>query len=168
MTDRHLPDDLRVNDAIDASEVRLVDREGEQLGVLSIEDARAHAADRDLELVEVEAEARPPVCRLMTTEEIARRFASPDTSKDRPAVLREIRLETADALADVHLQRARSHLERADQLKLTIVQVGRGDDARRSAREALDRVADELGDVAIIEVEPHRAGRGMAMFLEPR
>jgi len=153
------------NDDITAATIRLVDREGEQVGVLPIERAREIASDRSLELVEVESQADPPVCRLMTEDEIARRFDEEDDP--RPTVLREIRLGSPDQLAQSDLDEARAHLERGDALKVTLRDVGRDDASRRAASRALDSFVEQLADIARVDVEPQRAGRDMVIFFAP-
>lgn len=161
-------DTPRVNAEIDEAEVRLVDRDGEQLGVLGFEAARELAASRQLELVEVEADARPPVCRLMSDEEIDRRYTSSgDDTPQSPMVLREVRLDAGAGLTEAAVTTTRAHLDNGDAVKFTIRGVGRGDGATNSARAVCDALAESVDAIGDVDSPPSRAGRDMSMFLCP-
>ena len=147
--------------------LRLIDRDGDQLGVMSRRAAVEIAEDRQLGLVDVDLDARPPVCRLMTSEERARRLEE-DDAEAQPTVLREVRVEEASALSDDHLDRCRGYLAGGDKVKVTLRAVGRSEDTRSAADRAFERLVDRLSGAARVERGPERAGRGMVVFLAPR
>ncbi|MGM0556230.1 MAG: translation initiation factor IF-3 [Myxococcota bacterium] len=162
--------DARLNAQITADRVRLVDRDGDQLGVMSLDDALAAASDHQLELVEVEAAVSPPVCRLMSKDEIARRYqpGSEASAQTHATVLREIRLEQPDALDAELLEDARAYLLDGDELKITLRDIGRAAASQEAASAVLREIAERLDDIAIVEVPAERAGRDMVLFLAPR
>lgn len=160
---------VRVDDEITAEEVRVIDRGGDQLGIMRLEDAREIASEREWALVEVESGAEPPVCRFMSRDEIARRFGADDGASEprRPTVLREIRLASPSDFDEAIVAEARGHMEHGDELKVTLREIGRGPEAE-SAKAVFAEIAQALEDIAIVEVPLERAGRDLVAFFAPR
>ena len=143
------------------------------LGVLETDEARAIARERGLDLVEVAAGSRPPVCRIMDFG----KFKYEQNKKDRKArsrshqqQLKEVKLrpkiEKHDL--DVKMLRARKFLEQHNKVKVTMIFRGREVTHSGIGREILLRVAEELADVANVETPPRMEGRHMLMLLAPK
>jgi translation initiation factor IF-3 len=172
--DRRPPErDLtRINERIRVPEVRLIDENGTQLGVVSRDEALDYARQRDLDLVEVAADARPPVCRVLDYS----KYKYEQEQKQKAARkhqqninVREIKFRPKIAQHDYDTKKG--HVERflkhRDKVKVTIMFRGREVTHPERGEMILNRLADELGDLAIIEQRPTQDGRNMTMMLAP-
>lgn len=168
--DRNEP---RVNDQIRISPVRLVDAEGEQVGIVSIEDARSAAAERGLDLVEVAPMARPPVVRIMDygkyKYEQARK-ARESRKKQHQVKVKEIKLRPKIEDHDLNFKagHARRFLSEGNKVKLTMRFRGREMSHSELGAEVLKDFADALSDVGQVEEDARMEGRNMTMVLVPR
>jgi translation initiation factor IF-3 len=166
--------DLRVNHEIRAREVRLVDEQGQQLGVVPLREALRIAADRGLDLVEVAPQATPVVCRIMDYG----RFKYEQEKREREARRRQHIVEVKELVLktyniDPHdletVARKGERLLRAgDKLKLTMRFRGREIVHADLGREVFDRLVQMLAPVAQVESEPRLEGRTLMMTLTPR
>jgi translation initiation factor IF-3 len=164
---------VRVNRQIRISPVRVVTAEGEQLGVLSIEDALAQAAERGLDLVEVAPTARPPVVKIMDygkykfEEAKAARAAK---KKQHVIHLKEVKYRPGidDHDFDFKTRHAREFLGEGNKVKVTMMFRGRQMAHPELGRAVLDRVSTALADVAKVEQEAKLDGRNMIMVLAPK
>ncbi len=161
-----------MNDKIRAREVRVVAPDGSQVGVKAIEEARWLADQLGLDLVEVAPDARPPVCRLMDYgkwkyEQSVR--AREARKKQTRTVIKEVKfrpkIDTHDF--EVKEQRARRFLEEGDKVKVTMMFRGREVTHPEIGLRHLQKLADELDDVAGVESSPRLEGRNMTMVLAP-
>ncbi|MGD9573244.1 MAG: translation initiation factor IF-3 [Thermoleophilia bacterium] len=162
----------RINDAIRAESVRLIDADGENRGVVPLARAQEIAANAGLDLVEVAADARPPVCRIMDygkwryeqeqKAKQARRHQSTITIKEikfRP------KIDPHDyATKKGHVERFLRH---RDKVKITIMFRGRELMHPERGEAILLKLAEELKDLAIVESRPNLDGRNMVMMLAP-
>jgi translation initiation factor IF-3 len=161
-----------VNEEIRASEVRLIDEVGAQLGVIPISEALQIARTRGTDLVEVAPNAVPPVCRLMDygkfLYERSKREREARKSQKQTEV-KEIRLRPKTGEHDIayKLRDARRFLEKGAKVKIRIRFRGREITHPEVAKELLDRVAVDLGDVAIVERGGEMEGNTMLMILSP-
>jgi translation initiation factor IF-3 len=165
--------ELRVNDQIRIPTVRLFDdTTGEQLGIVPIEKARELAAQRELDLVEVAPQAQPPVCRLMDYG----RFKFEALKKEKESRkehntinVKEMKLRPKISEHDFQTKfgSVRHFLADGDKVKLTIMFRGREMVHQEYGRKLLDRMAEELKEVAIIERNPLVEGRNMIMIMSP-
>ena len=170
-----IPKDYRINQRIRVPEVRLVDEEGEQLGVMVTREAQRMADERDLDLVEVAPAASPPVCRLMDYG----RFRYEATRKEREArklrknsvtnELREVRMKTR---IGVHDRAAKTRvvkrlLDEGSKVKVSVMFRGRERDHPELGMGLLRQVAEDLVDEALLERPPVFEGRFLAMILTP-
>lgn len=164
--------DQHVNEQIRASEVRLIDEDGAQLGVVPIAEALQIARTRDTDLVEVAPNAQPPVCRLMDygkfLYERSKREREARRSQKQTEV-KEIRLRPKTGEHDIayKIRDARRFLQKGAKVKVRIRFRGREITHPEVARDLLDRIADELSDVAVIEKAGEMEGRTMLMILAP-
>jgi translation initiation factor IF-3 len=163
----------RVNNQIRISPVRLVDAEGEQVGIVSIEDARAAAAERGLDLVEVAPNARPPVVRIMDygkyKYEQARK-ARESKKKQHQVKVKEIKLRPKIEEHDFNFKsgHARRFLEEGNKVKLTMRFRGREMTHTELGAAVLERFSGLLVDVGQVEEKPRMEGRQMVMVVAPR
>jgi translation initiation factor IF-3 len=172
--DRRLPerDQTRINDRIRVPEVRLVGEDGKQIGVIKTADALAYAQQRDLDLVEVAPEARPPVCRVLDYSKYKYEQAQKQKAARRhqqQITIREIKFRPKIAQADYDTKKG--HVERflrgRDKVKVTIMFRGREVTHPERGVALLQKLAGELGEVAVIEQSPLQDGRNMTMLLAP-
>ncbi len=163
---------VRVNDQIRISPVRLIDADGEQLGIVALEDAKQRAEDAGLDLVEVAADARPPVCRLMDygkyKYEQARK-AREARRKQHTIQVKEVKYRPGIEDHDYQFKtrHVRRFLEEGDKVKVTMMFRGRQMAHPELGLEVLERVVEDVEDVGRIESQPTREGRTMTMLLGP-
>lgn len=160
----------RINRRIRASEVRVIDPEGAQLGIMAIEDALDQAEQSHLDLVEVAPQARPPVCRIMDygKYKYQQQKRSADARKrGRRIELKEIKLrpKTDDHDIQTKLRHARRFLEAGNKVKVTVMFRGREITHPEIARDILSLAAEELADISEIEQRARMEGRNMVMIL---
>jgi translation initiation factor IF-3 len=162
-----------INRKIRAREVRVIDPNGEQIGVISIEAALAAAADLGLDLVEVSPNANPPVCKIMDYG----RFKYEQTKKKQEAKKKQttfqvkeikVRPKTGDHDLQVKMGHIRKFLGKKDKVKVTVLFRGREITLSDRGRELLQRIAAEFEDIAVVEQYPKFEGRTMMMVLSPK
>ena len=172
--DRRPPerDQTRINDRIRVPEVRLVGEDGKQIGVIKTSDALAYAQERDLDLVEVAPDARPPVCRVLDYSkykyEQAQKLKAARKHQQQ-ITIREIKFRPKIAQNDYDTKKG--HVERflkgKDKVKVTIMFRGREVTHPERGVALLDKLAGELAEVAVVEQTPLQDGRNMTMMLAP-
>lgn len=162
----------RINDRIRVPEVRLVGPNGEQVGVVKIDDALRLATEADLDLVEVAANAKPPVCKLMDFGKWkyeAAVKARETRRKQTNTVLKEVRfrlkIDTHDY--ETKVSHARRFLSAGDKVKAMIQFRGREQQRPEMGIRLLEKFAEDLNDVGTIESTPRIDGRNMVMVLGP-
>ena len=162
----------RINDRIRVPEVRLVGPNGEQVGIVRVEDALRLAQEADLDLVEVAPDARPPVCKLMDYG----KFKYESAMKARDArrnqantVLKEIRFRLKIDPHDYGTKKG--HVERflsaGDKVKIMIMFRGREQSRPEAGMRLLQRLADDVAELGVVESAPRLDGRNMIMVLAP-
>ncbi|HOQ74726.1 MAG TPA: translation initiation factor IF-3 [Limnochordia bacterium] len=165
--------DLRVNEGIRAREVRVVDTNGEQLGIMSVREALNIAADRGLDLVEVAPNARPPVCRIMDYGKHRYEQSKRDKAakkKQRIVNVKEIRMSPKIDEHDfeVKLRAADRFLKAGDKVKVAVRFRGREIVHADLAKTKLENLAAQLREIAVVERPPKLEGRQMIAVLAPR
>ena len=164
--------EANINRAIRAREVRVVDDEGNQLGVMGLNDALAAAEGRGLDLVEVSPNANPPVCRIMDYGKYkyqASKRAAEAKKKTSRVELKEVKMrpKTEEHDFQVKLRNARRFLEEGHKVKMTIMFRGREVTHPEFGRRLLERVAEEIRDIGQPESMPSMYGRFMTMVVGP-
>lgn len=162
----------RTNENIRAREVRLIDENGDNVGVVSIQEALDRAFEADLDLVEVAPQADPPVCRIIDYGKFVyeREKKEKEARKAQKKVeIKEIRLrpKTSDHHQGFKVQSARRWLEEGKKVKVRIRFRGRERDYPEIARDRLKEIAEELQDISVIEQAPSFEGRTLLMVLAP-
>ncbi len=161
-------DATRVNERIRVREVRVIGADGEQLGVMSPEEALAIAREGGLDLVEVAANSRPPVCRIMDYGKYKYEQKKKNASKkSHSATLKEVKLRPGTDQHDLNfkLNNARKFLMEGDKVKVTVMFRGREMVHTYRGREQLNEVVKQLGPIAKVESLPRMEGRFMSMIL---
>lgn len=166
-------DTTRINNRIYAREVRVIDAEGEQLGILPIKEALAIAEQRELDLVEVAPNATPPVCRLMDYGKYLyeKQKRERDARKSQKQIeVKEVRLrpKTGEHDIQVVLSKIRKFAGEGDKIKVRIRFRGREIYHPEVARDLLQRVSDEVADIVDIESRPAFEGNSMIMIMAPK
>jgi translation initiation factor IF-3 len=166
-------DRTRVNEQIRISPVRLIDADGEQVGIVPIEEARRVAAERGLDLVEVAAMARPPVVKVMDYGKYRfeqAKAAKAAKKKQHVIHLKEVKYRPGVSDHDFNFKtrHARRFLEEGNKVKLTMMFRGRQVTHPELGREVLLRVFAELEEIAKVEMHPKLEGKNMTMVLAPK
>jgi len=153
-------------------EVRLIGDDGQQVGVLKTEEALRYAQERDLDLVEVAPEARPPVCRILDYSKYKYEQAQKvkqARKHQQQITIREIKFRPKIAQHDYDTKKG--HVERflrhKDKVKVTIMFRGREVTHPERGRAILERLAEELAELAQVDQRPAQDGRNMTMMLGP-
>jgi translation initiation factor IF-3 len=172
--DRRPPerDTTRINDRIRVPEVRLIDDEGQQIGVMKTPEALVFAQERELDLVEVAPEARPPVCRVLDYSKYKYEQAQKvkqARKHQQQITVREIKFRPKIAEHDYDTKK--HHVERflrhKDKVKVTIMFRGREVTHPERGTAILDRLAEELAELGVVEQRPMQEGRNMTMMMAP-
>ncbi|WP_112181579.1 MULTISPECIES: translation initiation factor IF-3 [Paraliobacillus] len=163
---------MNVNEKIRAREVRLIDSNGDQLGVKSRQEALEIAQTRELDLVLVAPTAKPPVCRIMDFGKF--RFEQQKKEKEarkkqKIINLKEVRLSPGIEEHDFNtkLRNARKFLDKGDKVKVSIRFRGRAITHKELGQKVLVRMAEECKDLSTIEQRPKMEGRSMFLTLAP-
>ena len=165
-------DSTRVNERIRVRGVRVIGADSEQLGVMPPEEALEKAREAGLDLVEVAANSRPPVCRIMDYGRYKYEQKKKRTGKNKQAhaaSLKEVKLRPGTDMHDLtfKLNNARRFLMDGDKVKVTVMFRGREMVHTSRGRGQLDEVVEQLKDVAKLENRPRMEGRFMSMILVP-
>lgn len=160
----------RMNERIRVPEVRLVDENGEQMGVVATEMARERARELGMDLVEVAPNARPPVCRLMDYGKYKyelRKKQQKAREKQHRIRIKGIRLrpKTDEHDFQVKLDRAKKFLEQGNKVQVTLLFRGREMAHIDLGRDLLIRFAKDLEDICTVERHPKMEGRRMTLLL---
>jgi translation initiation factor IF-3 len=163
---------LRVNEMIRCPEVRLISGNGEQLGIQPIEEAQRIALEQDLDLVEVAPQASPPVCKIMDYG----KFCYEQEQKQKAArknqsiiVVKEMKMRPKIDIHDYETKKKHvvRFLSQAHKVKVTIMFRGREMTHTELGLKLLNRLSEELSDMATVEARPRLDGRNMTMVLTP-
>ncbi|RDW16304.1 translation initiation factor IF-3 [Oceanobacillus arenosus] len=161
-----------VNEKIRAREVRLIDSNGDQLGVKTRQEALEIAQTRNLDLVMVAPGAKPPVCRIMDfgKHRFELQKKEKEARKNQKIInIKEVRFTPGIGEHDFEtkLKNAKKFLEKGDKVKAAVRFRGRAITHKSLGQEVLDRLAEELKDVATVEARPKMEGRNMFIMLNP-
>jgi translation initiation factor IF-3 len=153
--------------------VRVIDQEGEQVGVVTIEEANTIASEASLDLVEISPNAEPPVCRIMDYGKY--RFEESKKlqtarKKQKQTQVKEIKFRPGTDIGDynIKLRKLIAFLEEGDRTKVTLRFRGREMAHQELGLELLQRVKADLEEYGTVEQEPKMEGRLMVMVLAPR
>ena len=162
-----------INEAIEAAEVRLIDADGEQVGVVSTADALVKAQTASLDLVQLGGESDPVVCKIMDYGkhlfDIKKKKAA-SKKKQKQAQIKEIKFRpgTEDGDYQVKLRNLTRFLEAGDKTKVTLRFRGREMAHQELGLELLKRVENDLAELGVVEQFPKTEGRQMTMVIAPK
>jgi translation initiation factor IF-3 len=170
--DAAINEKTRVNRQIRISPVRVIDQDGEQVGIIPIERALEMAEELGLDLVEVAPLARPPVCRIMDYGKFKyeeQRKAREARKKQHHVQLKEVKMRPGieDHDFEFKTRHARRFLEEGNKVKLTMMFRGRQMAHPEIGRQVLEKVSGLLADIAKVESAPMMEARAMTMVLAP-
>ena len=164
--------ETRINDRIRVPEVRLVGPNGEQVGIVRIEDALRLAVEADLDLVEVAPMAKPPVCKLMDFGKFKYEAAMKERESRKNqthTIIKEMKLRPKIDQHDYETKKG--HVERflkaGDKVKITIMFRGREQSRPELGLRLLARLAEDVEELGFVEANPKQDGRNMLMVLAP-
>jgi len=165
-------DEHRINDRIEAREVRLVDQDGEMIGVVSLRDALTRAEDVGLDLVEISPNAAPPVCKILDYGKFkyeAQKKANAARKKQKVIEVKEIKMRPSIDQNDygIKMKKVREFIDEGDKVKVTMRFRGREMAHQHLAINILEKVKEEMADVAKVEQFPKLEGRQMIMVMAP-
>jgi translation initiation factor IF-3 len=154
-------------------EVRVISPEGEQLGILPIEQALALAQERDLDLVEVAPNERPPVCRIMDFGKYKYQQAKrSQEAKKRQRVIQikeiKMRPKTEEHDYQFKMRHARRFLEEGHKVKVSLLFRGREMDHVDLGQRMLDRIIVDCKDISTVEQQPRLEGQTLSLVLAPK
>jgi translation initiation factor IF-3 len=162
-----------VNDAIRVPQIRLIDAEGEQVGVVEILDAMKMAEESELDLVEIAPEASPPVCRIMDFGKYRydkEKKLKEGRKKQHNVQMKTVRIKTANISEhdmEYRLGHIREFISKGNPVKVSMRFPGRQMAYKDRGREVMEDVAKKVEDVAAVDQMPQMEGREMSMILRP-
>lgn len=164
---------MRVNEAISAKEVRVVGKEGKQLGIMEIGKALEIARKEGLDLIEIAPQASPPVCRVIDYGKF--RYQQEKRQREAKKKLKayeikqvKMRIEIGEHDYQVKKRLALKFLGRGDKVKVTIMFLGRQRSHPELGRRLLDRLIEETKEIAEVETSPRLLGYNMIMVLKAK
>ncbi|MFN7709881.1 MAG: translation initiation factor IF-3 [Holosporales bacterium] len=166
-------DGLRINESIRVPKIRLIDQNGEMIGVVNVREGLERAADAGLDLVEISPQADPPVCKLLDYGkyrfELQKKKAA-ERKKQKVVEVKEVKLRPNIEENDLHtkMRNVKRFIEEGNKVKLTMQFRGREMSHQEFGLEVLKKVADEMGEAIKVELQPKLEGRQMIMVIAPK
>jgi len=163
---------LRTNSEIRAAEVRLISEDGKQLGILSLQEALSLAREKGLDLVEVVASSRPPVCKIidygkLRYEQTRRERRSRKMQHQIKVKELKVGLNISEHDLGVKLQRAKTFLEKGHKVRISCMLRGREITHPEVAERLMERIVQTLDGLSIVESSPKLLGKVTSMVLAP-
>ena len=170
---KNINKDFSINEEIREKELRVIGSDGEQLGVISSNEARRLAEEKELDLVMISPNAKPPVCKIMDFGKYSYEQSKKEKEakkKQKIVSIKEVRcsLTIEEHDIDIKAKNARKFLLDGDKVKITVRFRGREMELAHIGQRILDKFASKLEDVCLIEKHPKKEGRSMAMVLGPK
>jgi len=167
------PQRVRINQHIRASDVRLIGADGEQVGVMSLKEALAHATEANLDLVEVAPLATPPVCRVMDYGKYKYQQSKKQQEARRRQTIIQVKEVKVRPKIEEHdmgfkLKNIRKFLAERDKVKVTMIFRGREMAHQDRGYRILQQMMEALADVGLVEQEPRHEGRTLFMIIAPK
>jgi translation initiation factor IF-3 len=165
-------EEYRINRMIDAPEVRLIDENGNMVGIVPLREALARAEEVGLDLVEISPTARPPVCKILDYGKFkyeAQKKAAAARKKQRVIEIKEIKMRPGIDENDyeIKMKKVREFLDEGDKVKVTLRFRGREMAHTHLATSLLERIKNDVADRAKVEQMPKLEGRQMVMVMAP-
>ena len=163
---------MRINEKIVAPEIRVIDSEGQQLGILTVREALTIAENEGLDLIEVSPNAKPPVCRLMDYGKYKYQQSKKqhEAKKHQKAIqVKEVKFrpKTEDHDLQFKLKNALRFLEDGNKVKVTVMFRGREMTHRQIGRDLLEKFQGLIGETGVVEQPPKDEGRNTTLIMAP-
>lgn len=165
--------ELNINEEIRDKEVRVIDSDGSQLGIMSSKDALNMAASKNLDLVKIAPQATPPVCKIMDYGKYRFELAKKEkeAKKNQKVVsIKEVRVSPTIDSHDFNtkVNHAKKFLTSGDKVKVTVRFRGREVKHSQLGEAILQKFADSIADVGNVDKQPKLEGKNMTMFVVPK
>ena len=162
----------RYNNRINSSDVQVIDSDGENLGVLNLQEAIKKAKNKGLDLIEIAANVKPPVCKIMDIGKYKydqQKKASKAKKNQKKVELKEIKLRPVTEVHDYtfKIKNARKFLAKGDKVKFTIKFKGRELQHKNLGNDLMDKIKVDMENVGKIELQPKFDGKQMIMVVQP-
>ena len=162
----------RYNNRINSSNVQVIDSDGENLGVLNLQEAIKKAKNKGLDLIEIAANVKPPVCKIMDIGKYKydqQKKASKAKKNQKKVELKEIKLRPVTEVHDYtfKIKNARKFLAKGDKVKFTIKFKGRELQHKNLGNDLMDKIKADMENIGKIELQPKFDGKQMIMVVQP-
>ena len=169
---RTKPKGPRSNNRITSPEVQVINSDGENLGVLNLQEAISKAKDENLDLIEIAPNARPPVCKIMDMGKYKydqQKKLNKAKKKQKKIELKEIKLRPVTEVHDYtfKIKNAQKFLTKGDKVKFTIRFKGRELQHTHLGNELMEKIKTDMSSVGKIELQPKFDGKQMIMVIQP-
>lgn len=163
---------MRINQQIRAREVRVVDSEGTQVGIMHLAEALRIAEEKELDLVEISPTASPPVCRIMDYGKfryLQKKKVQESRKHQTQVMVKEVKLgsRTSEHDVDFKVNNIRRFLEKKQRVKVSVFFRGREITHPEIGKELLEKVMTKIEDIGTMENQPRLEGRNMSMLVVP-
>ena len=162
----------RSNNRITSSEVQVIARDGENLGILNLNDAIRRAREDGLDLIEISPNAKPPVCKIMDMGKYkydAQKKANKAKKKQKKIELKEIKLRPVTEVHDYtfKIKNAQKFLSKGDKVKFTIRFKGRELQHSSLGNDLMEKIKEDMRSIGRVELHPKFDGKQMIMVIQP-
>ncbi len=162
----------RFNHRINSPEVQVITSDGENLGILNLQDAISRAKDQGLDLIEISPNARPPVCKIMDMGKFKydqQKKANKAKKKQRKIELKEIKLRPVTEVHDYtfKIKNAQKFLSKGDKVKFTIRFKGREMQHSNLGNDLMEKIKQDMQSIGKVELQPRLDGKQMIMVIQP-
>jgi len=169
---RTKPRGPRTNEKIRATQVRVINSDGENLGTLSTQEAINIAKQKGLDLIEISPKANPPVCKIIDIGKYKydlQKKANKAKKKQKTVNLKEIKLRPVTEIHDYNfkIKNAQKFLSKGDKVKFTVLFKGREMQHTHLGHELMQRIINDTNDLGKVEVQPKFEGRQIIMIVQP-
>ncbi len=162
----------RFNHRINSPEVQVITSDGENLGILNLQDAISRAKDQGLDLIEISPNARPPVCKIMDMGKFKydqQKKANKAKKKQKKIELKEIKLRPVTEVHDYtfKIKNAQKFLSKGDKVKFTIRFKGREMQHSNLGNDLMEKIKQDMQSIGKVELQPRLDGKQMIMVIQP-
>ena len=162
----------RTNQRITSQDVQVIASDGDNLGILNLQDAISRAKEEGLDLIEIAPNAKPPVCKIMDMGKYKydlQKKANQAKKKQKIVSLKEIKLRPGTETHDYNfkIKNAKKFISKGDKVKFTVKFKGREMQHTDLGKELMNKIIEETKDIAKVESQPKFEGRQMVMIIQP-
>ena len=166
------PKGPRANNRISSPEVQVIDNDGENLGILNLQEAISKAKEVNLDLIEIAANAKPPVCKIMDMGKYKydqQKKLNQAKKKQKKIELKEIKLRPVTEVHDYtfKIKNAQKFLSKGDKVKFTIRFKGREMQHSKLGNDLMEKIKQDMQSIGKVELQPKLDGRQMIMVIQP-